>query len=105
MSGTVTTGTILDRIIAHKREEVDAAKRLIRQANIQATTADVPAAKDFIGVLRDSGNVALIAEVKHASPSIGVLIQDFDPVAIATFYTTNGAAAILIYKSCNSRAS
>src|SRR5688572_6970976 len=94
--GIVTTGTILDRIIAHKRQEVDAAEKRISLAEVQAASAETSPARDFIGALQQSENVALIAEVKHASPSKGVLIQDFDPVAIAQFYATQGAAAISV---------
>lgn len=89
--GITATGTILDKIVARKIEEV---------ATLhvdQNWGGDGIAAKrrDFAGALRGE-NVALIAEIKHASPSKGVLIEDFDPVRLASIYAESGAAAISI---------
>lgn len=90
----VKTDTILDKILAHKVEElreVDAA--FLAQGTFLATQA--PPARDFTAALRRD-TVALIAEVKKASPSKGVFLSDFDPVAIGTTYANNGAAAVSV---------
>ena len=95
MTGFVKTDTILDKILAQKQTEIGddlaAVARRAREA--------VPP-RDFAGALRDVSQkhetVALIAEVKHASPSKGVLIENFDPVALGTTYADNGAAAISV---------
>ena len=89
--GIVTTGTILDKIIAHTREVVRAAEASRPRNTLEA--AHTP--RDFIAALQRE-HVALIAEVKHASPSRGILIAPFDPVAIARMYAENGAAAISV---------
>jgi len=87
MTGITTTGTILDKIVARKQEE-------ITYLNVRPV-AGLPPAHDFIGALRRD-TVALIAEIKHASPSKGVLIEPFDPIALGKTYDQNGAAAISI---------
>jgi indole-3-glycerol phosphate synthase len=86
-SGVVRTNTILDKIVARKVEEI---------AELPATfAARSTPLRDFVGALRRD-TVALIAEVKHASPSKGVLIEPFDPVALASEYERGGAAAISV---------
>lgn len=87
---------ILDRIVAVKREEVAAAKRQRPVAELQARAAEAPPVRNFAAALRQPGRVSLIAEVKKASPSKGVLRADFDPVAIARTYAANGAAAVSV---------
>ncbi len=89
----VKTDTILDKILAQKVEEVRHKTVSLEQMERDAHLA--PPARDFAGALR-RGTVALVAEVKKASPSKGVLIENFDPVAIAKTYMDNGAAAISI---------
>jgi indole-3-glycerol phosphate synthase len=94
MSATfVTTGTILDQILAHKTQEVAArqAARSLREVIDAARQAQPP--RQMLAALRQD-TVALVAEVKHASPSKGLLIKDFDPVALATIYAHYGATAI-----------
>ncbi|MFN2110012.1 MAG: indole-3-glycerol phosphate synthase TrpC [Anaerolineae bacterium] len=88
-------GTILDKIIAHKREEValhKQAKPLVTW-KVEAESAAPP--RDFLAALRVPG-VSLIAEVKKASPSKGLLCPDFDPVGLARTYAANGASAISV---------
>lgn len=89
------TGTILDRILAHKVEEVAAAKTQVPEAALLAQIASSPTPRDFVAALQRE-TVALIAEVKKASPSKGVFVEDFDPVAIAVTYAQHGAAAISV---------
>lgn len=89
-------GPILTRIVASKREEVAAAKAEIPFEAIRARAADAPPALDFRKAIVEPGRVSLIAEVKKASPSKGVIREDFDPVAIARAYVEGGAAAISV---------
>ncbi len=91
----IKTDTVLDKILAHKvieNAECMAQRPLPAILDMIAVQAPV---RDFTAALRRE-TVALIAEVKKASPSKGVLIEDFDPVAIATTYAHNGAAAISV---------
>lgn len=91
----VKSDTVLDKILAYKVEAVDDAKRRISPATIIDAALQAPPPRDFVAVLRRD-TVALIAEVKKASPSKGVLIENFDPVAIGKTYAENGAAAISV---------
>jgi indole-3-glycerol phosphate synthase len=93
--GVVTTGTILDKIIDHTREVVRVAEVSHPLNDLKAACQSAPATRNFVDALTRE-HVALIAEVKHASTSRGILIDPFDPVAIATMYAENGAAAISI---------
>lgn len=89
-AGLRTTGTILDRIVARKREEV-------RDLHLAPDAVRATPVRDFAGALRRSDQtVALIAEVKHASPSKGVLIEPFDPAALAHAYAMGGATALSV---------
>ena len=90
---------ILEKILAVKREEVAAAKqkRPLTALRREAENAGKP--RDFIGALRAkiaAGLPAVIAEIKKASPSKGVLRPDFDPVAIAASYARHGAACLSV---------
>ena len=82
---------ILDQIVAEKRREVARLRPQLKQA--AAARRDY---RDFTGALRRSAGVALIAEVKQASPSAGVIRADFDPVRIAGEYEAAGAAAVSV---------
>jgi indole-3-glycerol phosphate synthase len=86
---------ILDQIMAHKRQELEERRRAVPLAELKARGADRPALLDFASALQ-GGGVRLIAEIKHASPSRGLLCPDFDPLQLATTYATHGAAAISI---------
>src|SRR5947208_2429136 len=88
--------TILDRIIQTKFREVAAAKAATPEAELERRIATLPPARDFRNALRRFGVITLIAEVKKASPSAGVIRADFDPVRIAKTYEEHGAAAISV---------
>lgn len=92
----VETGTFLDKILAQKSLEIlEATREPAWLAQVEHDAHTAPPPRDFVMALqRDT--VALIAEVKKASPSKGVLIEDFDPVALGKTYTSNGAAAISV---------
>jgi indole-3-glycerol phosphate synthase len=90
---------ILKRILAVKQEEVAAARARQPLAAVQAAADALPAPRDFSGALRArvaEGRAAVIAEVKKASPSKGVLRADFDPAAIAATYERHGAACLSV---------
>jgi indole-3-glycerol phosphate synthase len=91
----VRTETVLDRILSRKVDDVAAQQARVSLADARAAAETAPPARHFAGALRRE-TVALIAEVKHASPSKGVLIENFDPVALASIYAGNGAAAISV---------
>ena len=95
MRRSVETGTVLDEIVAYKREEVTRQKRIKLQDALVNEAFNAPPPRDFVGVLRAPG-LSLIAEVKKASPGKGVLCPDFDPVALARTYEANGASAISV---------
>jgi indole-3-glycerol phosphate synthase len=88
--------TILDKIVASKRVEIEAAKRACPADALQAMLAGAPAPRDFAAALATPDEVSLLAEVKKASPSKGVIREDFDPVAIAKTYEQHGARAISV---------
>ena len=89
-------GTFLTRILDHKRTEVERQAAKIPLAQLAAQLATAPAPRPFDAALRQPSRVALIAEVKKASPSKGVLIENFDPLALARTYAEHGAAAISV---------
>lgn len=95
MSKFVKTDSILDEILANKVLEVEAAKERAPLSTVRELAGRVSKPKDFIASLH-LDTVALIAEVKKASPSKGVLIEDFDHMALGTSYVENGAAAISV---------
>ena len=85
--------SILEKILAVKRAEVAAAKRAV--ADIEARARAAPASRDFVGALR-AKKPAVIAEIKRASPSKGLLRTNFDPAAIARSYERAGAACMSV---------
>ena len=90
---------ILKRILARKAEEIAAAKRERPLAQLRDAAYAAPPARDFFGALRGRiarGAAAVIAEIKKASPSKGLLRADFDPAAIAASYAAHGAACLSV---------
>lgn len=87
---------VLDQICADKRVHVDTKMATHGLADVKARADDMPPARGFIKALQDKEGVALITEVKKASPSKGVIRADFDPVEIAKTYEANGAACLSI---------
>ena len=88
--------TFLTKILDHKRTEVARQALKVPLAQLQANIATAPTPRAFDAALRRTGQIALIAEVKKASPSKGVLVENFDPLALARTYAENGAAAISV---------
>jgi indole-3-glycerol phosphate synthase len=87
---------ILDKIVASKWQDIAAAQERTSSATLEERLALAPPARDFRAALEQSGEVSVIAEIKKASPSAGVLREDFDPVEIALIYEIHGAAAISV---------
>jgi len=88
--------TILDRIVATKREEVARARAAVPEAQLRERLAAAPPVRGFLAALARPGPIHLIAEVKKASPSKGVIRADFDPVAVARTYQEHGAACLSV---------
>ncbi len=87
---------ILDRIVATKREEIEQTKIRVPEAELLERIKTVPPPRDFLGAIRQSRSIALIAEVKKASPSKGLIREDFQPVEIAQIYERHGATCISV---------
>ncbi|MEA3335413.1 MAG: indole-3-glycerol phosphate synthase TrpC [Chloroflexota bacterium] len=88
-------GKLLDTIMDHKRKELPKQKALVPITDLRALAMTVPEPLDFAAALRQPG-VSLIAEIKRASPSRGLLCKDFDPKQLAHTYVEGGAAAISV---------
>src|SRR4030043_41220 len=86
---------ILDRIVSQNLEALEHKKLRLPMAELQKMASEQPPALDLASALRDDG-IKLIAEIKKASPSRGVIRPDFDPVEIARIYAGNGAAAVSV---------
>jgi indole-3-glycerol phosphate synthase len=88
--------TILDKIVATKRQEIAACRERTSVAELERRLADAPPVRDFFAAVASRGAIRLIAEVKKASPSAGIIRADFDPVAIARIYEAHGAACLSV---------
>lgn len=90
---------ILNRIVAVKRDEIAAARRLRDETSLRREAEALGGQRDFVGALRAklaAGRAAVIAEVKKASPSKGVLREHFVPAEIAASYERGGAACLSV---------
>lgn len=99
MTTTAPVDDVLTRILARKREEVAERSARLPLVALQQRTREAAALRDFAGALRDRmarGESAVIAEIKRASPSKGLLRADFDPAAIARSYAAGGAACLSV---------
>jgi len=88
--------SLLQKIVEHKQQEILAAKAAVPISELMARAADAPPPLDFFQALCDRPSIGLIAEVKKASPSKGVIRADFDPVKIARIYRQHGADCISV---------
>lgn len=90
---------ILNKILATKAEEVAAAKANVSMETIQSLATQQAPTRDFVGAIRNkisAGKAAVIAEIKKASPSKGVIRADFKPAEIAHSYAQSGAACLSV---------
>jgi indole-3-glycerol phosphate synthase len=87
---------ILEQIVASKRRELAAARQRVPETELERRAARAAPVRDFLAALERGPGIQVIAEVKKASPSAGVLRDDFDAVAIARAYERNGAACISV---------
>jgi indole-3-glycerol phosphate synthase len=87
---------VLADIVATKRTEVEQRQQQVPLAELQAMVKDLPPTRDFLGALRGGPPLRLIAEVKKASPSAGLIRPDFDPVQIARAYAAGGATCLSV---------
>ncbi|MGF1937938.1 MAG: indole-3-glycerol phosphate synthase TrpC [Nostoc sp. ChiQUE02] len=98
MTNQVTTSRhILEEIVLHKRQEVAQMQQEFPLASLQQQLITAPTIRNFLAALQQNPNQpSLIAEVKKASPSRGIIRADFDPVAIAQAYERVGAACLSV---------
>jgi len=90
---------VLERILARKAEEITERRRRVSLADLEARLGEVGATRGFVGAIDaviGDGRAAVIAEVKKASPSKGVIRPDFDPAGIAAQYEAGGAACLSV---------
>ena len=100
MHSVMSTGSdVLDRIMQHKAEEISAQRRKVSLADVKAMAGDRAPALGFVNALNESlraNRSAVIAEVKKASPSKGVIRENFKPAEIAESYQKHGASCLSV---------
>ena len=94
--GVGSLSTVLDKIIETKRQEVAFAKQRRPFSELEASLADAPAVRGFLSALMARPGPCLIAEVKKASPSAGLIREDFSPTEIAQTYQSAGAHCLSV---------
>ena len=87
---------VLEKIVATKREEVARARQERPLGELERQLPNAPPVRDFLASLQQHHPMGMIAEVKKASPSAGIIRADFDPVSIARSYAASGAACISV---------
>ncbi len=88
---------ILAQIVQHKEQEIAQMRQQLTLEDLQGQLKAAPPVRDFLAALQNSSNYpSLIAEVKKASPSKGIIRQDFDPVEIAMGYVRGGASCLSV---------
>lgn len=87
---------VLDKIVETKRRELEAQRSAVPQADVMGAADDAAPARDFFAAVTRPGEINLIAEIKKASPSAGVILERFDPPAIARTYHEAGASALSV---------
>ncbi len=88
--------SVLDQIVAAKREEIAARRQARPESQLRQDAAAAPGARNFFEPLAAGGPIRLIAEVKKASPSAGVIRADFQPVEVALAYERHGATCLSV---------
>ncbi|HMO85548.1 MAG TPA: indole-3-glycerol phosphate synthase TrpC, partial [Lacipirellulaceae bacterium] len=88
--------TVLDRIVVAKRREIAERRNRVAAAELERQLAQAPPPRDFFAAIARPGPIRLIAEVKKASPSAGVIREDFDPISIAGVYEAHGASCLSV---------
>lgn len=88
--------SILQKIVDHKLLEIENSKSKTPLAEVRRAAADARPPRNFLAALQTPNEIGLIAEVKKASPSKGVIREDFDPVAIAQAYESAGASCVSV---------
>jgi len=87
---------ILDEIIENKKAEIESSKRASPLEVLQEKLKDALPARNFFDAIKPNGQLKIISEIKHASPSKGIFREDFDPIEIARSYSKGGASAISV---------
>jgi indole-3-glycerol phosphate synthase len=88
--------SILNNILATKAAALQRAKEIVPGSELERMVSGAPAPRDFRGALTKTDQISIIAEIKKASPSAGMIRADFDPVDIAAIYEQHGASAISV---------
>src|SRR5229473_5949149 len=95
MNAHANTGTVLDRILESRRSEVEHRKKVLPETALKYGVKAASPVRDFVAALSRPG-INVVAELKPASPSRGVLREPFEPAALAQSFETAGAAALSV---------